>query len=265
MLNETSDGERHIVMTQNALADGTYLDYLNFLYGERMAAITHEDSQRAFQEYLADGQKRLEHDQQFPDEPKQLRPGEDTKMVDGRVQVSGQVAVMAINEKMFQMLLDKNPDLSFAIEQSFPFKSTYASATPVGPIMELRVQNEQNALTAERAAQSVDYWRAAAQQLLSDPETPDGSDPRKAYSKLVSEQAELFLDRKYPAEAEQAFRIANEICPSSPEAVFRYVNLLTGQNRFQEAVQVGENAVKAAPENLQFRDLLDRLKQMKKG
>src|SRR5438094_626452 len=35
-LNETSEGERHVVMTQNALADGSYLDYLNFVYKDRM-------------------------------------------------------------------------------------------------------------------------------------------------------------------------------------------------------------------------------------
>ena len=108
----------------------------------------------------------------FPTNPKQVRPGEDIKMIENRVQVSGQVAVMAINEKLFQALMEKNPDASFAIEQSFPLESTYANATPLGPIMELRVRDEQNALTAERAAQSVDYWRATAQQLLADPETP---------------------------------------------------------------------------------------------
>ncbi len=263
-LNETSEGERHITLTQNALADGTYLDYLNFLYADRLSTLTHDDSQRAFNDYIADAQRRLEHDQQFPSEPKQIRPGEDARFVDGKFQVTGQVSVMAINEKLFQMLMEKNPDASFAIEQSFPLESTYANATPLGPIMELRVRDEQNALTAGRAAQSVDYWRTTAQQLLSDPETPDGSDPRKAYSKLVSEQAALLLNRNYTAEAEQAFRIANEICPSSPEAVFRYVNLLMGQNRFQDAVQVGESAVKAAPENQQFRDLLEQLKKAKK-
>jgi predicted Zn-dependent protease len=97
--------------------------------------------------------------------------------------------------------------------------------------------------------------------LLADPETPDGSDPRKAYSKLVSEQAALLLNRNYSAPAEEAFKIANEICPSSPEAVFRYVQMLMGQNRIQDAVQVGENAVKAAPENQQFRDLLEQLRK----
>ena len=125
------------------------------------------------------------------------------------------------------------------------------------------VQDDQNALTAERAAQSVDYWRATAQQLLSDPATPEDSDPRKAYSKMVSLQAGLLLARNYPAEAEETFRIANEICPSSPEAVSRFANMLVEQKRFQEAIQVGENAVHAAPENQQFGDLLAQLKTMK--
>ena len=48
LLNETSDAERHIVITQNALADGSYLQYVNFLYGDRMATLTPEESQSAF-------------------------------------------------------------------------------------------------------------------------------------------------------------------------------------------------------------------------
>ena len=51
----------------------------------RMANLSDEESKRAFDTYAANAQKRLEHDQQFPDEPKQLRPGEDVRMVDGKV------------------------------------------------------------------------------------------------------------------------------------------------------------------------------------
>jgi tetratricopeptide (TPR) repeat protein len=263
MLNDTSDSERRIVLTQNALADSTYLDYLNFLYGDQMATLTKDDSERAFQEFIADARKRLQHDEEFPNEPKQIKPGEDIKMVDNRVQVSGQVVVMAINEKLFQVLLEKNPNASFAIEQSFPFASMYGDATPLGPIMELRVQDPQNALTAERVAQSMDYWRTTAQQLLADPETPDGSNPRKAYSKMAAEQADLLLNRKYTAEAEQALQIANQICPSSPEAVFRYANLLVAQKRFDDAIAVANNAIKTEPANKQFRDLLNNLNNAK--
>jgi hypothetical protein len=266
LLNETSDAEteRHVVLTQNALADKTYLDYLSFLYANRLKPLTQEDSDRAFQEYLEDAQRRLQHDQQSPDEPRQLLPGEGVGVEEGRVQVSGQVAVMAINEKLLQTMMQNNRGLSFAMEESFPFTSTYATAAPLGPVMELGVQDDQNVLTAERAAQSVDYWRATAETLAADPETPKGADARKAYSKMASAQAGLLLARNYRAEAGQAFQIATEICPESPEAVFRYVNFLVDQSRVADAIPVVENALRADPENTQLRDLVGRLRQIAK-
>lgn len=262
LLNETSGADQHIIVTQNAFADGRYVDFMNTLYGERFATLTQEDSKRAFDEYVADARKRFEHDQQFPDGPKQVRPGENVRMEDGKFQVSGQVSVMAINEKLLHMLMEKNPDLSFAMEESFPFRSMFGSATPLGPIMELRVQDEQNALTGERASQSVDYWRTTAQQLLSDPEAASSRDVLLSYSKLVSSQAGLLLERGYVAEAEQAFRIANEIAPTSPEAVFRYVNLLVEQGRYQDAMPIAQTAVRIEPENQQFRNLMEELKRL---
>src|SRR6185369_11487953 len=144
---------------RNSLADARYLDCLNVQYGDQVKTRTREDNQRAFEEYITDARKRLEHDRQFPDEPKQLRPGEDVRLDDkGKVNVSGQLAVMSINEKLFQTFMGNNPGMSFAMEESFPFLSTFAQATTLGPVMELRVQDEENALSAARAAQSVDYW-----------------------------------------------------------------------------------------------------------
>src|SRR3989442_1209240 len=151
LLNDTSDGERHIVVTQNGLVDGRYLDWLSLLHSDGMATLTSEDSHRVFQEYVADVTKRLQHDQEFPDDPKQVRSGEDIRVTDGHVQVSGMVGVMAINEKLLQALMEKNPDLSFAVQESDPMKGTYADAIPLGPLMELRAQNDQNTFTAERA------------------------------------------------------------------------------------------------------------------
>jgi hypothetical protein len=263
-LNETTDGEKHMVLTQNGLADGTYLDYLNYLYGDRLTTLTHDDSQQAFQDYLTDAQKRLEHDRQHPDEPKQILPGEDVTIVDNRVQVSGQVSVMAINERLFQMLMEKNPDASFAIEQSFAFKSIYGAATPLGPILELRVQDDQNALSPERARASVDFWQNVSRQLAPDPTGESLENPRLAYAKMAAEQAALLLDRKFTTEAEQMLSLATRIGPGSPEAVMRYVDLLINQNRFTEAVPVAEAAVKAAPDNKRFQQLLDQLKAGKK-
>lgn len=84
---------------------------------------------------------------------------------------------------------------------------------------------------------------------------------RNAYAKMAVEQARLFLDRSYTAEAEQAYRIANEISPGSPEAVFSYVQLLIKQNRFQEATSVAANAAQLDPENAQMRSLLENLQR----
>ena len=260
LLNETSAGERHMVLTQNALTDNNYLQYLDVLYGDRLNTLSAEDSQHAYENYLADAQKRLLHDQQSPNEPRQLMPGEDVKMVDGHVQVSGQVGVMCVAEKLFQTFLDKNPDISFALEESFPFKSTYANAVPLGPVMELRVADPQRAFTADAAAQAVSYWTDAAQQLLADPETPVGSDARGAYSKLIVSQAHLLADHSFNQQAEQAYQIATQLAPAGPEAVFGYINLLLTQQRPAEALPVAESAAQAAPDNEQFRMLVQNLK-----
>ncbi|SRR5437867_1438807 len=140
----------------------------------------------------------------------------------------------------------------------------FAEATPVGPIMELRVRDAQNILTPERAAQSVDYWRTVTEQLLVDPDFTQSHHARASYSKLLSSQAGLLVERNFPAEAEQAYRLAGELCPSSPEAVYRYVNLLVTQGRIQDAIPVAEAAVRADVNNQQqFRGLLDELKRMR--
>jgi hypothetical protein len=247
LLNETSDGEQHIVITQNGLADGSYLQYLNFLYGDRVAALTSEDSQRAFQAYMADAQQRLAHDQQFPDEPKQIRPGEDIQMVDNRVQVSGQVAVMAINENLLRSFMAKNPDLSFALEESFPLKSTYPNAMPLGALMELGVQDVQNSFTRETADQAVNYWRDTAQQVLSDGAADAHSPDRLTYAKMAAAQAALLADHQYSAEAEQAYRLAVQISPASPEAVYGLGQLLATTGRADEASQLVAGFEQAHP------------------
>jgi tetratricopeptide (TPR) repeat protein len=246
LLNETSGGERHVVLTQNALADASYMDYVRFLYVGQLALPTEADSKQAFDSYLADAQRRFQHDQQFPDEPKQVRPGESIQSIPGsgtdssgnptpQIEVSGNVAVMSINERIFQGILDKNPGASFAVEESYPFLSTYASATPLGPLMELQSPNGQNGFTLDAAGDALDYWRGASEQLQTDAEAPEGSEVRKSYSHMAVAQANLLARQNYPAEAEATYRIAMELEPSSTEAVYGLSTLLGQSGRLDEA------------------------------
>ena len=248
LLNETSDGEHHIVLTQNGLADATYLDYLDFQYHDKLSTLTSLDSQNSFLDYLADAQKRVLHDQQFPDEPKQLRPGEDVKITDERVQVSGQVAVMAINEKLLQTLLEKNPTVSFALEESFPLKSTYPDAVPNGPLMELRAPDAASAFTADRATQAVDYWNAATQRLLADPEATGSPDIMKSYSHDAMAQANLLAAHNYAAQAEQAYQLASQLWPANPEPIGHLSDMLNQQGRTAEAQQLVADFLRNHPE-----------------
>jgi len=90
-----TEADPFFTLTQNSLADGHYLEYLRYLYGGKIQIPTADDSQHCFQAYLTEAQKRLQHDRDFPDEPRQIRPGESVEVVNNHVQVSGQVSVVA--------------------------------------------------------------------------------------------------------------------------------------------------------------------------
>jgi len=261
LLNDTTDGERHIVLTQNALADSDYVDYLRLRYGDQLAVPTDDDVRQVFDEYLGDARRRAEHDAQFPNEPKELRPGEQVQLSeDGHTTVAGQVAVMSINDGLLKRFMQQNPALSFGLEESYALDTSYANAVPFGPILDLSAGDAPAAWMPEQAAGVVDYWRSAAAAFST--ENPTSADPtRLAVAKLVAAQAQLLASHQLPSEAEQAFRLGLQICPTSPELVSRYVNLLSAQQRPQDAWSVALAAANAAPDNRQFRDLLAGLQQ----
>lgn len=237
LLNETSGKEPHIIVTQNALADDRYRQYVGDLYGDRFSALTAEDSQRVFAEYTADAGRRFQHDRDFPDEPRQVRPGENIRMMeDGRISVGGQVAVMSINERLVQAMMDRNPDLSFAIQESSPLRNTYADAVPLGPLMELRAQD--SPFTQERATQSVEYWRTAAERLLAD-DTAAASEPvLRSNSHNVVSAANLLAAHNFNAEAEQAYRLSMRLWPANPEPLGGLADILVAEGRRDEALHL---------------------------
>jgi tetratricopeptide (TPR) repeat protein len=68
----------------------------------------------------------------------QLQPGENVSAsADGKMQVSGQVAVMMINGLLCKVIFDHNPNNEFFIEESFPLPWMYPYETPFGIIMKI--------------------------------------------------------------------------------------------------------------------------------
>ena len=132
-----AEADPFFTISQNALTDGRYLDYVRAMYGKKIRTPSAKDSQNAFQEYLQDAQKRLDHDRRLPGEPRQLKPGEDVHIVDNRVQVSGQMSVIGIRGLLTRTLFDANPDREFYIEESFPLDWMYPHLSPHGWIFKL--------------------------------------------------------------------------------------------------------------------------------
>ena len=88
-----------------------------------------------------------------------------------------------------------------------------------------------------------------------DPQFVQNDYAQKMFSKLRSSIAGVYAWRvnhaANPAEKERmareadfAFRQAWALCPYSPEAVFRYVNFLSSQNRTADALLIAETAAK---------------------
>ena len=136
------------------------------------------DSAECFNNYLGDAERRYIHDRDFPNEPKQMKPGEDVRPTpNGNVQVQGQVAVMAINGLLTKVIFDHNPDHEFYEEESFPLDWMYPYLTPFGVIMKINRQPlaelSQDILDKDHAFWSAYSARTVGNWITYDTSIPD--------------------------------------------------------------------------------------------
>lgn len=285
------EGRPFFTVTQNQLADDTYLEYLRKMYGGKIQIPSREDSRKSFDEYMTDVRERLKADK--------LKPGEDVHIVNGQVKVSGQVAVMEINGLLAKIIVDKNPDRDFFIEESFPLDWMYPHLSPHGLIMQLH-HEPLDELKEDTVQKDGDFWKEFMGELVGD-WIADGTSMKKicdfadevylqkdlaefrgdkgfiknmaaqkTFSKLRTSIAALYTWRLHQAKSEPekdrmrkaadlAFRQAFVCCPVSPEVVYRYTSFLLELNRPDDAMLMVETARRLEPTNTGFSDLLDNL------
>jgi hypothetical protein len=159
MVKSQVEGDPFFVLTQNALADKDYLAYLRSMYGGKIYTPTDDDSKSCYDEYLADAQARKKANT--------LRPGENIKEINGKLEASGQVSVMSINALLAKVIFDKNPDREFYLEESFPLKWMYPYLEPHGLI--LKINRRPLAALSEEAMQADhDYWTKYLTPIIGD-------------------------------------------------------------------------------------------------
>jgi tetratricopeptide (TPR) repeat protein len=223
------------LITQNALADGTYLNIMRDLYGDRIWIAAHPDSAEAFRIYV--------------DEVKSgKRPANAAlKIEDGRVQVQGAAGVMEINGIIAKMIFDHNKHKhDFYVEESYVIPWMYPYLTPHGLIM--KINREPCPLPSENIRDDMDFWDWYTRRFLSDRKFLRDVVARKSFSKLRSAIAGLYSNRGKLKEAEKAFQEARALYPLSPEANFRIAyEVFLREGRFQEALDVMKEFKKLDP------------------
>jgi len=262
-------------LNQGALPDAWYLESLRAMYGAKIYTPTDEDLNKCREDYRQDAARRRRENQ--------LKPGEEISVgADGLVQVSGQMARIAVKALVAKLIFEKNPNRQFYLEEGFPFDWMYPYLEPHGLIFKIN-HEPLPGLSDKIVQQDHDYWRSIVRPMIGDWLTDDTpveqvaafakntfdkqdfngftGDRRfiqnayyhRMFSKLRSSHGGLYAWRRQHAtgaieeegmarEADFAFRQAWALCPDSDEAVFRYVNLLMEQKRVADALLVAETA-----------------------
>lgn len=252
-----------------------------------------EESTRCYNEYMTDAFQRKQLGQ--------LRSGEEVREEGGRVTVSGQVSVMAINALLCRVIFDANPGHEFFIEESFPLDWMYPYLTPYGIIMKLN-REPLAALDEPTLLKDREFWMQYSGRLIGnwikeetsvkeicdwvndvyiekdlrnfqgDRKFLRDDNAQKAFSKLRSSIGGVYAWRVNNAkstaeqqrmikEADFAFRQAFAYCPYSPEAVFRYAQLLAITGRFADALLIATTAQRLDPFNSSVVGLVEQLKR----
>jgi thioredoxin-like negative regulator of GroEL len=268
------------LITQNALADNTFMNTTRDLYGDQLWIPSLADSNRAFQEFVQSVQNGGAADA-------------DVKIEGGRVQVQGVGGVMKINGILCKQIFDHNqyiaevktdestreagsavvprdpvgPDgklrqRSFYVEESYVIPWMYPYLTPHGLIM--KINNEPTEITPEMVKNDHEFWDWYTKRLVNDSKFTRDVVARKTFSKLRSAIAGLYTARGNMTEAEYAFKQSVELYPLSPEAVFRLADLYMRQRRLDEASKVISDFVAQDVHNESAQGFLKQIEQMQK-
>lgn len=197
------------IITQNALADDTYMSVERDHYGDEIWIPSKDDSSKAFAIYVDEVERGVR------------KANGDLRTDNGRVQVTGALGVMEINGILTKMMFDHEKNRrDFYIEESYAIPWMYEYLSPHGLIM--KINSEKTAYDEKLAAKDRDFWDWYTRRLLNDDMYRRDFAGQKSFSKLRASLAGLYNRQRKYRESAQAYREACLLYPASPEATFRY-------------------------------------------
>lgn len=239
------------LITQNALADNTYLNVMRDLYGDDIWIPSQSDSAQSFKIYVDE-----------VNAGKRPRNAE-LKVEGGRVQVSGALGVMEINGILCSMIFDHNNwKHDFYVEESYVIGWMFPYLSPHGLIM--KINQNPTPITPEMVNNDMDFWDWYTRRLTDNNRFTRDIVAMKSFDKLRAAISGLYASRGMLKEAERAYQEARILYPLSPEANFRLAQEVLGrQGRFDEIENMLELLGKEDPGNTKVPEYLKNIKNMK--
>ncbi len=237
------------LITQNALADNTYMAVMRDLYGNDIWIPSVSDSADAFRIFVDEVESGKR-----PANAGIVKAG-------GRVQISGVLGVMEINGILAQNIFEfNNWKHDFFVEESYVIRWMYPYLSPHGLIMKInRDMPPRFAPDTPTVRDDLDFWDWYTRRLTTNEAFRRDIVARKSFSKLRSAIAGLYAYRGLKAEAKRAFREACELYPLSPEANFRLAEVYLRGGQFGEARALIETFGKGDPANDKVDEFLDQI------
>ncbi|MBT3194659.1 MAG: DUF2723 domain-containing protein [Verrucomicrobia bacterium] len=238
------------LITQNALADNTYMNVMRDLYGNDIWIPSVADSAQAFRTYVQD----------IESGKRPVTAG--ITKANGRVQVSGVLGVMEINGILAKNIFDyNNYKHEFFVEESYVIRWMYPYLEPHGLIMKIN-KDRMPGLTRKMVQNDTDFWDWYSRRLISSREFSRDVVARKSFSKLRSALAGLYANRGLRKEAEIAFLEARSLYPLSPEANFRLAEVYMRSGQFDKATAIITEFGEMDPANTKVEDFKKQIKRI---
>ncbi len=225
------------LITQNALADNTFMNITRDLYGDTIYIPSLEDSNEAFRKYVDDVNAG------------RIQAGADIKIENGKVSVQGVGGVMTINGILAELIFKENKDKhDFYVEESYVIGWMYPYLSPHGIILKLN-KEPLSGLDPALVENDHKFWGWYTKWLLDQPKFCRDICARKSFSKLRSAIAGIYDYRRMYEEAEYAFKQSIDLYPLSPEATFRLAQMYMNMQRVDDAEKLVRDFAEQDPAN----------------
>lgn len=243
------------LITQNALADNTYLNVMRDLYGDQIWIPSETDSSKAFATYV----------QEVRSGKRQAKAG--INIEGGRVQITGALGVMEINGLLAEMIFKHNRfKHDFYVEESYVLDWMYPYLEPHGLIMKIN-RSKIDGISDRTVRNDLDFWDWYTKRLITNRKFRRDVVARKSFSKLRSAIAGLYAhsSQTMPENSEHAFHEARALYPLSPEANFRLAQeIYWPQMRLDDAYDLMKEFTRKDPENDKARHFVRRVRKSRK-